>query len=87
MMFTRFDCGGLGVEYMVTGATWQKAVTRTEMPEKICLHCLEARLGRQLTESDFDFSLQINAGIARGVLMGRERVLRAAQRSARKRLA
>lgn len=35
----------------------------------LCLGCLERRLGRNLTQDDFDLSLPINEGVALGLRM------------------
>lgn len=50
----RTDTGKLGEHYMLKDSTWYKAhVSNVGM---ICIGCIEIRLGRKLTVSDFNDS-------------------------------
>jgi hypothetical protein len=64
------DCRGLHHDYMVKRPIWALAVPPKLTHIKICLHCLQQRLGRQLTPNDFDFTIVINKDLLFGCTMG-----------------
>lgn len=78
----RFSCMACGLSwdnYMVRHSVWQSAFlrefpqiheTRYLPPGKLCLGCLEDRLGRPLTEDDFP-PLPCNRGILFGFMRAR----------------
>lgn len=74
-MYNCHDCKGLSVEYMVRQPVWAAAVPSKITHVKVCLHCLQARLKRQLVQDDFDFSLHINQGLLFGAQISRMAVL------------
>lgn len=69
------DCGDTNDSYMVTNATWHKAIPNYPMLHKerkekglhtaLCFKCLERRIGRELVLEDF-----VNYPINRAVLLG-----------------
>jgi hypothetical protein len=65
-------------DYMVKLATWDEAKgahgtsrVRGNNEGILCLSCLEKRLGRELTQDDFDFSIPINRVIMFAFFMGK----------------
>ncbi len=66
-MFNCADCKDYGFLFMVRREVWEEAVAKKDRHKMICVHCLQARLGRQLRKDDFDYSLRINDALTFGI--------------------
>ena len=65
------QCQGFHDIYMVKNDVWKSVVTPEETSIFLCFFCLQARLGRQLTPDDFDFTIVCNIPILFGLQMGK----------------
>lgn len=63
------DCGLDKHYYMLLYSVWHKAIAN-QFARFLCLDCVENRLGRQLTQTDFS-TAPVNATLKFGYLMGR----------------
>lgn len=69
-MFTCFHCRRDYGGFWVHNHVWNAALPPKERGLLLCTYCLEARLGRQLTPEDFDFTVRGNDLVLLGIRMG-----------------
>jgi hypothetical protein len=75
------DCGRMDDDYMVEQETWCEAFDvettksmRRAPKGRLCLDCLENRLGRPLTIEDFRCELPINRKVVLGYSLARDKI-------------